>query len=267
MGWQFFPTFKYSAWEEAECIRFIDLYLNLIMKTLSLLITFFLTSITVSVSGKNISSTEKAEPVKISSNVSSAMIYDSLNLQQFGLSKRVFDLAMKGWKHLKRTGKVVNESIISIVDFSQPSNKKRLYVIDLAGMQLLFNTYVAHGRRSGKETAIRFSNRPKSLESSVGFYVTAEPYIGSNGYSLRLNGMEHGFNNNALRREIVLHGADYVSEDYISANGCLGRSWGFPAVPMEQSHDIIDSIKSGSCLFIYSPQVRYLKGSKVLNSS
>ena len=125
-------------------------------------------------------------------------------------------MAVKGWKHLKSTGSIVNENILSIIDYSQPSNKKRLYVIDLVSIRLLFNTYVAHGRRSGKETAIRFSNRPRSLESSVGFYITADPYMGTNGYSLKLNGLENGFNNNASRREIVLHGADYVSEQYIN---------------------------------------------------
>ncbi|HEX4849700.1 MAG TPA: murein L,D-transpeptidase catalytic domain family protein, partial [Puia sp.] len=118
----------------------------------------------------------------------------------------------------------------------------------------------------GKETALHFSNRPRSLESSIGFYVTADPYIGSNGYSLRLNGLEYGFNSNASRREIVVHGANYVSEDYINSNGYLGRSWGCPAVPMENSKDIIESIKNGTCLFIYSPIARYLSGSKILNS-
>ncbi|MBS1599472.1 MAG: murein L,D-transpeptidase catalytic domain family protein [Bacteroidetes bacterium] len=233
------------------------------MKTVSFIFVVFFASTTLSVSANDL-------PTKINKPNSSiinnnAVIYDSLNLQQYGLSKKVFDLALKGWQKLKSAGRVINENIISIVDFSQPSNKKRLYIIDLANAQLLFNTYVAHGKRSGKDVATRFSNRPRSLESSVGFYVTADPYIGSNGYSLRLNGMEYGFNNNASRREIVLHGADYVSEEYISANGCLGRSWGCPAVPAEQSRDIIDSIKNGSCLFIYSPQVKYLKGSKVLN--
>ncbi|PWT75255.1 MAG: hypothetical protein C5B59_09425 [Bacteroidetes bacterium] len=193
-------------------------------------------------------------------------MYDSLNLLQVGLSRKVFNLALIGWQKLKIAGLIANENILSIVDFSQPSNKKRLYIIDLANVELLFNTYVAHGRRSGKETADHFSNRPRSLESSIGFYVTANPYIGSNGYSLRLNGMENGFNSNASRREIVLHGANYVSENYINSNGFLGRSWGCPAVPMESSRDIIDVIKNGTCLFIYSPLSYYLAGSKILNS-
>lgn len=193
-------------------------------------------------------------------------VYDSLSLEQMGLSRKVFNLALKGWQKLKLAGCIANDNILSIVDFSQPSNKKRLYIIDLANVQLLFNTYVAHGRRSGKETAVHFSNRPRSLESSIGFYVTADPYMGSNGYSLRLNGMENGFNSNASRREIVLHGANYVSEDYINSNGYLGRSWGCPAVPMESSREIIEMIKKGTCLFIYSPMRGYLAGSKILNS-
>jgi len=234
------------------------------MKNAFLFLALFHSSVTTSVPEKN-PKEQITSYNKVFTDNKSSIIYDSLNLQQYGLSKKVFDLALKGWQHLKSTGRVINENILSIIDYSQPSNKKRLYIIDLVNAQLLFNTYVAHGRRSGKEAATRFSNKPRSLESSVGFYVTAEPYMGSNGYSLRLDGLESGFNNNALRREIVLHGAEYVSEEYISMNGCLGRSWGCPAVPQNESKDIIDSIKNGSCLFIYSPQKKYLKGSRVLN--
>jgi hypothetical protein len=235
------------------------------MRTVFLLAVIFFSSINFSASAKNTNNKIIAHKIAFI-NSNSSIIYDSLNLQQYGLSKKVFDLAMKGWRQLKSAGRIVNENIISIVDFSQASNKKRLYIIDLANAQLLFNTYVAHGKRSGKDVATHFSNRPRSLESSVGFYVTADPYIGANGYSLRLKGMEYGFNSNASRREIVLHGADYVSEQYISTNGYLGRSWGCPAVPQEDCENIINSIKNGSCLFIYSPQIKYLKASKVLNS-
>jgi hypothetical protein len=192
-------------------------------------------------------------------------IYDSLNLEQFGLSRVIFETALKGWERLRSSGQIFNENILSIVDFSQPSNRKRLYIIDLINSKLLFNTYVAHGRRSGKDIATHFSNRPRSLESSVGFYLTEATYVGSNGYSLRLKGLEYGFNSNASKREIVLHGADYVSEQYINSNGYLGRSWGCPAVPAEESRGIIDSIKEGSCLFIYTPQITYLKRSRILN--
>jgi len=192
-------------------------------------------------------------------------VYDSLSLGGLGLSKRIFELAYKGWLQLRTAGKILNENMLSIVDYSQPSNKKRLYVIDLVNIRLLFNTYVAHGRRSGKELATRFSNQPRSMQSSVGFYLTRDTYMGANGYSLKLMGLEGGFNDNAARREIVLHGADYVSENFINTNGCLGRSWGCPAVPLDQSKDIIDSIKNGSCLFIYSPQKVYLNRSRILN--
>ena len=236
-----------------------------VMKTILLPVAFFLAISAIPASAKN-KENKIIDNGRVVSSTSKIAMYDSLGLQQYGLSKKVYELAIKGWQHLKSIGRVVNDNIISIVDFSQPSNKKRLYIIDLANGQLLFNTYVAHGKRSGKDVATHFSNRPKSLESSVGFYVTADPYIGANGYSLRLNGIESGFNSNASRREIVLHGADYVSERYISANGYLGRSWGCPAVPLEECREIIDSIKNGSCLFIYSPQVKYLKSSKVLNS-
>jgi hypothetical protein len=192
-------------------------------------------------------------------------VYDSLCLGGLGLSKPVFDLAYKGWQQLRTAGKIFNENMLSIVDFSQSSNRKRLYVIDLLNIRLLFNTYVAHGRRSGKELATHFSNQPRSQQSSVGFHVTRDTYMGANGYSLKLMGLEGGFNDNAARREIVLHGADYVSERFISSYGCLGRSWGCPAVPLDLSKDMIDSIKNGSCLFIYSPQQKYLDRSRILN--
>ncbi|MGE5107586.1 MAG: murein L,D-transpeptidase catalytic domain family protein [Sphingobacteriales bacterium] len=192
-------------------------------------------------------------------------VFDSLKLNMLGLSKNVFELAVKGLEKLKESGIVLSDNIISIADFSQPSSSKRLYIIDLNNYSLLFQTYVAHGQRSGKEYAEKFSNRPKSFQSSPGFYVTMSPYTGNNGYSLKLNGVETGINNNALRRDIVIHGADYVNETLVHEQGYIGRSWGCPAVPRGLNHSIIETIKNGTCLFIYPGQSSYLQKSTILN--
>lgn len=192
--------------------------------------------------------------------------YTQLNLQNEGLSKEVFDLAVKGLKKLEGNGKLQNSTIVTIADYSQSSNKKRLYVIDLKNKKLLFNTYVAHGRNTGEEFAKSFSNVEGSFKSSLGFYVTEKPITGpSTGYSLLLRGVEKGFNDNAQRREIIVHAADYATEDFIKKYGRLGRSYGCPALPPELNKAIIEAIKGGTCLFIYNPDNNYLCASALLN--
>ncbi len=194
-------------------------------------------------------------------------VYDSLRLGPLGLGRQVFDYAMKGFNFMKQMGTIGNDQIISIVDFSKPSSQKRLFIIDLKNYKVLFNTYVAHGAQSGKEFASRFSNLPESNKSSLGFYETLNTYMGDNGYSLRLQGIEQGINDNANRRAIVMHGAEYVNESLIHSRGYIGRSWGCPAVPEKLHKSIIDKIKNGTCLFIYSPDRKYLTRSKILNSN
>ncbi|MBC7867350.1 MAG: murein L,D-transpeptidase catalytic domain family protein, partial [Gloeobacteraceae cyanobacterium ES-bin-316] len=130
----------------------------------------------------------------------------------------------------------------------------------------LFNTYVAHGQNTGQEYANRFSNKPESFQSSLGFYITTSTYMGKNGFSLQLDGMENGINDLANERAIVMHGAPYVSESYIKTKGYIGRSHGCPAVPQQLNKPIIEKIKNGSCLFIYSNDKGYLKRSKILNT-
>ena len=139
--------------------------------------------------------------------------------------------------------------------------------MDLENGKLLFNTLVAHGRNSGKLYATRFSNRFSSFESSLGFYVTGDTYYGSNGYSLRLLGMEQGFNSNALSRGIVIHSADYVNEEYSKSCGRLGRSEGCPAIPSDVHRSVIETIKNGSCFFVYGKDKRYAIRSKLLKNS
>ncbi len=193
--------------------------------------------------------------------------YKAWNIAASGISNEVFTYAFKGFNCLLQTNKINNTDIITIIDFSKPSNQKRLYILDLATGEILFNTLVAHGRNTGLLYPTNFSNKSSSYESSLGFYVTLNTYTGNNGYSLKLQGCEKGFNDNALQRNIVLHGAAYVNESFIHQNGFLGRSYGCPAVPFELHQQIIDLIKNGSCLFIYNPNTKYVQRSAFINHS
>ena len=193
------------------------------------------------------------------------LIYDSLKLSKRGLKKEAFNYAYTGYKKLEEEGKLNKEGLITICDFSQSSKRKRLYLIDLNECKLLLNTYVAHGRNSGGEYAKKFSNKPESLQSSLGFYRTETTYWGGHGLALTLSGLEPGFNDKAERRKIVLHGSQYIGDNYRRWGKFMGRSFGCPAVPMKLSKTLINTIKDGSCLFIYHPSKNYLKGSKILN--
>jgi len=191
------------------------------------------------------------------------LLYDSLNLDSLGLSPQAYHKAITGFLNLVATGAIPNPGILSIIDFSLPSNQKRLFILDTYNGKLLFNTLVAHGRNSGKLVATRFSNRRNSLMSSLGFYLTGAPFIGQHGYSLRLEGMEKGWNDHIFSRAIIMHPADYVSEDHIRQWGFLGRSEGCPAIPEELDRPIIDVIRDGSTIFVYSPDKKYLHQSRL----
>lgn len=188
------------------------------------------------------------------------------NLVDTGLSRDVFDLAIKGLKKLDSDGKLNNPNIVTIADYSQSSNKKRLYVIDLKNRKLLFNTYVAHGRNTGDEYASSFSNKEGSFKSSLGFYVTEKPIVGSHtGFALLINGVEKGFNDHAVQRQIIIHAAEYASENFIKKHGRLGRSYGCPSLPPDMNKPIIETIKGGTCLFLYNPNKDYIGKSALLN--
>ncbi len=193
-------------------------------------------------------------------------VYSFLNLSQLGLSKEAYQFAVKGFDKLKEQGQLLNSSILTIIDFSQSSNNKRMYVIDLYKKALLFNTYVAHGKNTGNEFAEKFSNIPGTFQSSLGFYITENMAIGSKvGLSLILKGIEKGINDKAREREIIIHGADYATEDFIKKNGRLGRSFGCPSLPPDLIKPVAESIKDGTCLFIYKHDDNYIRKSSVLN--
>lgn len=192
--------------------------------------------------------------------------YTAWNLSASGLSEQAFDEAVKGYTWLLQNNMINKPGVLTIIDYSKASTQKRLYILDMRSGKILFNTLVAHGRNSGYNYATDFSNDEESHKSSLGFYVTQNTYTGANGYSLKLKGCEKGINDNATNRAIVIHGAAYVSEDFIRNSGCLGRSFGCPAVPLAVHKKIIDTIKNGTCIFLYHSTKTYSTHSKILDS-
>lgn len=195
----------------------------------------------------------------------SSLLYFNSELSESGLPYNVFAMAVKGFSKLREKGMAGADSILTIVDFSQSSREKRLFVIDLKKQDIAIQSVVSHGRNSGQEFARTFSNKPSSNKSSLGFYITKDTYRGSNGYSLKLQGTETGINDMAMARAIVMHGADYANENVINSKGYLGRSLGCPALPQTINKKVIDKIKEGNVLFLYYPDANYLKTSELLN--
>ncbi|OQY42651.1 MAG: hypothetical protein B6227_01445 [Fusobacteriia bacterium 4572_74] len=177
------------------------------------------------------------------------------------LDKKVLNRALKGLS----TVDIKNKGIITIIDYTKSANEKRLFVIDLKKEKIIFDTYVSHGKNTGDEFAKKFSNNINSRQSSVGFFKTSTTYIGKNGYSMRLDGLEKGINDNARNRNIVIHGSKYATKSFINKYGRLGRSWGCPAVPLTLSKDLINSIKGGSIVYINGDLNNYQKKTKYLN--
>lgn len=188
-----------------------------------------------------------------------------LQLEDSGLNEKVLEYALIGYHRLLKKGVLHRTDVLSVCDFSQSSSQKRMFVIDVCNRKLLYHSYVAHGIGSGEEYANSFSNVPESHKSSLGFYVTRETYYGGNGLSLRIDGLDRGFNNKANQRNIVIHGAPYVSERVLHKYGVMGTTFGCPAIPEELINEIIPAIKDGTCFFIYYPSQRYLSRSSLLN--
>jgi hypothetical protein len=172
-----------------------------------------------------------------------------------------FEQAITGYKKICKSD---GNGILSLIDYSKPSTEKRFYVLDLNHKQLLFRSYVAHGKNSGENYATSFSNKNGSHQSSLGFYRTGETYEGKNGYSLILNGLEKGINDHARARAIVIHGAPYCDPRLITSDGRLGRSFGCPALPESVNDEIINTIKGGTLLYIYANNTNYLTQSRIL---
>jgi hypothetical protein len=163
-----------------------------------------------------------------------------------------------------QSGAVAQPATLTVIDYSKPSTAKRMWVFDARSHELLYEELVAHGQGSGDNFANLFSNEPETHRSSVGLFVTGETYTGKNGYSLRLDGLDAGFNDHARARDIVIHGAPYVSNGFAAAHGRLGRSWGCPALDAAIAHQLIDRIKGGGLVFAYYPDQKWLKTSRYL---
>lgn len=179
------------------------------------------------------------------------------------LNKKVLKLALTAYKNASKRG-AVKKPVLTVIDYSLPSNKQRMWVFDLRNERLLYNTYVAHGKNSGVNVAKNFSNRESSKQSSLGTYITKGTYIGHKGYSLNLQGLDRGFNDNAYNRRVVIHGAWYVEPDFIKRAGRAGLSWGCPAIAQTLAKPVINTIKNGSVIFAYYPDKYFLSHSGYL---
>lgn len=175
------------------------------------------------------------------------------------LDYNVFKQAMDGYSSID----LANKKLLSIVDYSKPSTEKRFFIIDVENHKLLYQTLVAHGKKSGYVNATKFSNKVGSHKSSLGFFRTGNSYFGLRGYSLQLEGLEKGINDNARLRGIIIHGANYVDERLANGNGVIGRSWGCPAVSKKLSKEIINLLRGGSLLYIYADDEHYKENSVI----
>ena len=200
-----------------------------------------------------------------SAATATALTIGNFNEGEIGsIETDVLELALGAASCAVKSGAVERPRTLTVIDYSKPSSQKRLWVYDLTTRELLYEELVAHGQGSGANLATEFSNQPDSHQTSLGLFVTDQTYVGRNGYSLRLDGLDKGVNDRARERAIVMHGAPYVSPAFVKANGRLGRSHGCPAVSDAVARDLIDKVKGGGLVFAYHPDAGFLKTSKYL---
>jgi hypothetical protein len=176
----------------------------------------------------------------------------------------VFEMALGAASCAVKSGAVDAPKTLTVIDYSKPSTEPRMWVFDLKSRELVYEELVAHGQGSGANMATQFSNEPDTHRTSIGLFVTDTTYVGKNGYSLRLDGLDKGINDRARERAIVMHGAPYVSQQFVKSQGRLGRSWGCPAISAGVAKPLIDRVKGGGLVFAYYPDSRWLKSSKYL---
>jgi hypothetical protein len=195
-------------------------------------------------------------------------VIDVAEAVEAGVSAEVLDLALTATSCAATSGAIdAAPPTLTLIDYSRPSTEPRLWVFDLTTGDLLFKELVAHGKNTGDNLATKFSNRMDSRQTSIGLFVTDDTYVGSNGYSLRLDGLDAGFNDRARDRAIVMHGAPYVNEEIAATQGRIGRSWGCPALRSAIASKVIDTIRGGSVIFSYYPDQEWLQTSQFLNCS
>lgn len=193
-------------------------------------------------------------------------VYKSINFYDNQPDLDAFKHGMRGYIYLNKLGELQNDRYLTLIDYSLSSKERRLWVIDMIDRKMIFNELVAHGKYSGNEFARSFSNSYRSKKSCLGFLVTGDIYNGKHRLSLKLHGLERGFNHNAFGRGIVMHGASYVDEQFVEKEDRIGRSFGCPAVNKEVNQDLVELIHGGSCVFFYYPDERYLKQSTIINN-
>ena len=181
------------------------------------------------------------------------------------LDRKVLALALEARDCAVASDTVKAPARLAVIDYTLPSTQKRLWIFDVDRGRLLYAEHVAHGRGSGDNLATRFSNDEGTYQSSIGLFATAETYLGENGYSLRMDGLEPGINDHARERLLVMHGADYVDPEQALRQGRLGRSWGCPAVRKAVAQGVIDSLKQGQLVFAYANDAAWLNGSRFLH--
>lgn len=242
----------------------------MIKKTLSLsLILFISFAFTSNTYSSKTVEAGLASEVAVAEPIAPAFEYEML-YEEFSSSNvslpavTVFEKAMTGYSRLEKKGLVKNK-LLTVVDFGLSSSKKRMWILNMDTKKVLFHTFVSHGKNTGGEFATQFSNTVNSLQSSLGFYVTAETYYGKNGLSLFIDGQEKGFNSNARKRYVVIHGADYAESSFIDSMGRLGRSYGCPAVPNSIAKNLIQTIEGNSVVYIHKENEKYLNNSALLN--
>ncbi len=190
---------------------------------------------------------------------------DDATAKAAGVSLDVLHMALSAVQCAVASGDISAPPTLTLIDYSRPSTDPRLWVFDMRSGEMLFHELVAHGRGTGDNMAVRFSDQENSHQSSLGLFVTRDTYVGHNGYSLRLHGLEPGFNSRALERAIVMHGAAYVNADFAAKQGRLGRSWGCPAVRQAVARKVIDTVRGGGVIFSYYPDQKWLKSSRFVN--
>lgn len=193
------------------------------------------------------------------------ILYSELGFSEEVLSFQAFQWSLTAYYITLGENLVKRPNLLTIIDYAKPCNKERFFTIDLRNKRIVLKELVSHGRKSGSRYARSFSNKPRSLKSSIGLYITLEAYRGKYGYSLRLRGLERGYNDNAERRNIVIHEARHVNKKMASNSGCIGTSWGCLVVSLGSAKKVIDTIKNGSVLFIYYPLKGYLQKSEYTN--
>ena len=183
--------------------------------------------------------------------VDSAAIAHRLTGLKGGPSAPALNAALAAYAEATNQGAVARPDLLTVIDYTRPSTEPRMWVLDLQRGSVLYRELVAHGKHSGENMTQAFSNANGSLMTSLGLFITDTSYVGSNGYSLRLRGLDPGINDNAYARAIVIHGAAYVSQAIAAKLGRLGRSWGCPAVRSNIARKLIDTIKGGTAIYAY----------------